>query len=186
MLKKVLIGVGILFVILIIVSINSASDRVQEVVENNEIETQTAQTKTEKEQVEPVVEIATLYGKSMSELASQYGVALNQVGNLIFENEDYKLLVESKNGATSDYVEVQLKSLGSCNTGRVQSKADDALELVALKPGLKGSPTNPQSGINIGAVEYCEYPNNRYAVGVSCMYDGGFYDVSLSPRTYCN
>lgn len=186
MIKKVLIGAGILLVILIIVSINSASDRVQEVVEKTETETQPAQTQVEEKKVEPVVEIATLYGKSMSELASQYGVALNQVGNLIFENDDYKLLVESKNGATSDYVEVQLKSLGSCNTSRVQGKANDALGLVGLKPGLKGSPTNPQSGINIGAVEYCEYPSNRYAVGVSCMYDGGLYDVSLSPRTYCN
>lgn len=141
--------------------------------------------KIEQPAVEPIVEIATLYNIPMSKLSEQFATPLNSVGNLIVDNDDYKLLIESKDGVTSDYVEVQVKSLGNCTKAGAVRNSDKALELVGLKPTLKGNPTNPPAGIANGAVEYCEYPSNKFSVGTSCMYDGGYYDVSLSPRTYC-
>lgn len=135
--------------------------------------------------VEPIIQIASLYGVSMSELSTKFETALNGVGNLLVKNDEYELLIESKDGVTSDYVEVQILSLGTCTkTGAVRN-SDKALELVGLKPFLKGSPTNSSAGISNGAIEYCGYPSNTFSVGTSCMYNGGYYDVSLSPRTYC-
>ena len=141
--------------------------------------------KNDQPAVEPLIGIATLYDVPMSKLSEQFETKLNSVGNLIVDNDNYKLLVESKDGVTSDYVEVQIKSLGSCSKSGVVRNSDKVLGLVGLKPFLKGNPTNPSAGMSNGAVEYCEYPSNKFSVGTSCMYDGGYYDVSLSPRTYC-
>ncbi|MAZ30096.1 hypothetical protein CL655_02310 [bacterium] len=135
--------------------------------------------------VEPLVRIATLYDVPMSNLSEQFDTPLNGVGNLVFENDEYELLVESKDGVISDYVEVQIKSLGSCTKAGAVRNSDKALELVGLKPFLKGNPTNPPAGVSNGAIEYCEYPSNKFAPGVTCSYDGGYYDVSLTPRTFC-
>ncbi len=145
----------------------------------------TNEVKNEQPAVEPLVRIATLFNVPMSKLSEQLNTKLNNVGNLIVDNDDYKLLIESKDGVTSDYVEVQIKSLGSCSKAGAARNSDEALELVGLKPFLKGSPTNPPAGISNGAIEYCNYPSNKFSVGTSCMYDGGYYDVSLSPRAYC-
>lgn len=146
----------------------------------------TEEVKNEQPAVEPLIRIVTLYDVPMSKLSEQYETELNSVGNLIVDNEDYKLLVESKDGITSDYVEVQIKSLGSCSKAGISRNSDQALELVGLKPFLKGKPTNASAGVANGAIEYCNYPSNNFLVGTSCMYDGGYYDVSLSPRTYCD
>jgi hypothetical protein len=145
----------------------------------------TTEVKNEQPAVEPLVQIATLYDVPMSKLSEQFDTSLNNVGNLVFENDDYELLIESKDGITSDYVEVQIKSLGSCSKSAAVRNSDKTLELVGLKPFLKGSPTNSSAGVSNGAIEYCDYPSNKFSVGTSCMYDGGYYDVSLSPRTYC-
>ena len=141
--------------------------------------------KNEQSTVEPLVQIVTLYDVPMSKLSEQFNTPLNSAGNLVVEDTGYDLLVESKNGVTSDYVELQLKTLGSCSKPGVSRNSDQALELVGLKPHLKGRPTNPPAGVANGAIEYCDYPSEKFSVGTSCMYDGGYYDVSLSPRTYC-
>jgi hypothetical protein len=146
----------------------------------------TEEVKNTQPAVEPLVSIATLYDVPMSKLSEQFETPLNSVGNLVLETDEYELLIESRDGTTSDYVEVQIKSLGSCSKSGAVRNSDKALELVGLKPFLKGNPTNPSAGIANGAIEYCEYPSNKFSVGTSCMYDGGYYDVSLSPRTYCN
>jgi hypothetical protein len=145
----------------------------------------TQQEQVEKVAIQPVIEIATLYNQPMSELTEQFDTSLNSAGNLLYENDEFKLLVESRDGVTSDYVEVQLKSLGTCSKAGVVRNSDEALSLVGLKSHLKGSQTNSSAGIANGAIEYCDYPSNSFAVGTACMFDGGYYDVSLSPRTYC-
>jgi hypothetical protein len=149
-------------------------------------ETVTEEVTDEQPAEEPIVEIVKLYNTPMSQLSDQFDTSLNSVGNLVFDNDDYELLVESKNGNTPNYVEVQIKSLGSCTKAGVSKNSDNALELVGLKPHLKGNPTNPPAGVANGAIEYCEYPNTKFAPGVSCAYEGGYYDVSLSPRTFCS
>jgi hypothetical protein len=121
----------------------------------------------------------------MSKLSEQFNTPLNSVGNLLVDTDEYKLLIESKGGVKSDYVEVQLKGLGSCTKSSAVGNSDEALRMVGLKPQLKGNPTNPTAGIANGAIEYCGYPSDKFSVGTSCMYDGGYYDVNLSPRTYC-
>lgn len=141
--------------------------------------------KTDQPAKEPIIQISTLYDIPMSKLSEQFATPLNSVGNLIVDTDEYKLLIESKGGVNSDYVEVQLKSLGSCSKSGAPRNSDAALQLVGLKPNLKGNPTNPPAGIANGAIEYCDYPNSKFSVGTTCMYDGGYYDVSLSPRTYC-
>ncbi len=141
--------------------------------------------KTDQPAKEPIIQIATLYNIPMSKLSEQFTAPLNSAGNLVIDTDEYKLLIESKNGVNSDYVEVQLKALGSCAKSGVPRNSDEALQLVGLKPQLKGNPTNPPAGIANGAIEYCDYPSDKFSVGASCMYDGGYYDVSLSPRTYC-
>lgn len=141
--------------------------------------------KTDQSAKEPIIQIMTLYDIPMSKLSEQFGTPLNSVGNLIVDTDEYKLLIESKGGVNSDYVEVQLKSLGSCTKSGVTQNSDELLRLVGLKSQLKGSPTNPPAGVANGAIEYCKYPSEKFSVGASCMYDGGYYDVSLSPRTYC-
>lgn len=151
--------------------------------ENARLET-VSQVETEPT-IEPVIEIARLYDTSMSELAAQFSTSLNDAGNLIVDTDEYKLLIESKDGETSDYVEIQLKSLGECSKAGVIRNSDKALKLAGLKPDLKGSPTNPPAGISNGAVEYCDYPSSSFVVGTACMFNGGYYDVSISPRTYC-
>ena len=177
--SQIIIGaIIILFTGLIIFSIFKGGD-------TTPVETVTEEVKTDQPAKEPIIQIVTLYNIPMSKLSEQFATPLNSVGNLIVDTNEYKLLIESKGGVNSDYVEVQLKSLGSCTkTGAVRN-SDKAFELVGLKPDLKGNPTNPPAGISNGAVEYCEYPNSKFSVGTSCMYDGGYYDVSLSPRTYC-
>lgn len=155
---------------------------VEEVMDERPVE----EVQPEESVVEPIIDIATLYNIPMSKLSEQFDTQLNSVGNLIFDNEDYELLVESKDGAKPNYVEVQIKSLGSCTKAGVSGNSDKALELVGLNPDLKGNPTNPPAGVANGAIEYCEYPNTLFVPGVTCAYDGGYYDVSLSPRTYCS
>lgn len=150
-----------------------------------QVETTTEEVKTDKPTVEPIIQIVTLYNIPMSKLSEQFATPLNSVGNLIVDTDEYKLLIESKSGVKSDYVELQLKSLGSCTKSGVPRNSEEALRLVGLKPDLKGNPTNPPAGIANGAIEYCDYPNSKFVPGVTCSYDGGYYDVSLSPRTYC-
>lgn len=148
-------------------------------------ETITEEVKIDKTAIEPIVQIATLFNVPMSKLSEQFATPLNSVGNIVVDTYEYELLIESKGGVNSDYVEVQLKSLGSCTKSGVSRNSDEALQLVGLKSHLKGNPTNPAAGVANGAIEYCSYPSKKFSIGTSCMYDGGYYDVSLSPRTYC-
>lgn len=151
----------------------------------SQVETVIEEVKTDQPAKEPVIQIMTLYNIPMSKLSEQFATPLNSAGNLIVDTDEYKLLIESKGGVNSDYVEVQLKSLGSCTKSGVTQNSDESLRLVGLKSQLKGNPTNPPAGVANGAIEYCNYPSEKFSVGTSCMYDGGYYDVSLSPRTYC-
>ena len=142
------------------------------------------------------IDIESLMGKPMSEIAKQFGVEPNKAGNVVWKSEDFDLLVEPeiqysadsagilrpKTLDTAGFVDLAIKWLGTCKDDRsILEKVDEALRAVAIDPSRKGSPTNPQSGIDIGAVSYANYPGD-WQLGVSCQWDGDSPRVSLSTR----
>ncbi|MEQ8467571.1 hypothetical protein [Coleofasciculus sp. E1-EBD-02] len=54
---------------------------------------------------------------------------------------------------------------------------DQVFLRAGLDPDIKGSPTNPQGGIDLGFVEYDNYPG-IYQMGASCL-DGGYYEANI-------
>ena len=142
----------------------------------DEVEESNAEESVE-ESVEPYLDITELIDQPMTELSQRFNVTLNQEGNLKYENEKYQLLIETKNGQTSSYVMFGVKELGSCKIDSVLDYADQVMLRAGLDPSVKGSPTNPQGGIDIGFVEYADYPST-YQVGASCL-DGGYYEANI-------
>lgn len=127
--------------------------------------------------VEPYLDITKLIGQSMTELAQRFNVTLNQSNNLSYENEKYQLLIETRDGQTSSYVTLGVKELGLCQTDNVLDRVDRVFLRAGLDPSVKGSPTNPQDGIDLGFVEYGNYLG-IYQIGASCL-DGGYYEANI-------
>jgi hypothetical protein len=131
----------------------------------------------EEEFVEPYLDITELIDQPMNELSQRFKVSLNQAGNLKYENEKYQLVIETKNRQTSSYVMFGVKELRSCKVDSVLDYVDQVLSRAGLDPSVKGTPTNPQGGIDMGFVEYADYPGS-YQVGTSCL-DGGYYEANI-------
>ena len=131
----------------------------------------------EEESVEPYLDITELIDQPMNELSQRFKVTLNQAGNLKYENEKYQLVIETKNRQTSSYVMFGVKELRSCKVDSVLDYVDQVLSRAGLDPSVKGTPTNPQGGIDLGFVEYADYPGS-YQVGTSCL-DGGYYEANI-------
>lgn len=129
------------------------------------------------ESVEPYLNITELIDQPMTELSQRFNMTLNQAGNLKYENEKYQLLIETSNGQTSNFVMFGVKELGSCKADSVLDHADQVLSRAGLDPSVKGSPTNPQGGIDMGFVEYGDYPGSIQP-GTSCL-DGGYYEANI-------
>lgn len=129
------------------------------------------------ESIEPYLDITELIDQPMTELSQRFNVTLNQAGNLKYENEKYQLLIETRNGQTSSYVMFGVKELGSCKADSVLDHADQVLSRAGLDPSVKGTPTNPQGGVDMGFVEYGDYPGS-IKPGTSCL-DGGYYEANI-------
>ena len=127
--------------------------------------------------VEPYLNIAELVGQPMTKLSEMFSTSLNEAGNLVHENEIYRLTVEARDRQTSSYVMFGVKELGSCEVDSVLDYADQVFSRAGLDPSIKGSPTNPQSGIDLGFVEYDNYPG-VHEIGVSCL-EGGYYEANI-------
>jgi hypothetical protein len=179
--KKKLSLVVVLFVFLIFL-VNLLTSTTQDVI--RPLAQEAHDQKNEGPLPERVINIENFYHLPMKEIAAELGVGISESGNIKFENEQYKLLIESEDGKTSTYVQVGVKSLGTCSTNMVPEVVNMVVNSVSLDYLKIGNPTNNYNP-EIGAIEFCEYPSEIFGVGVSCLYDGGYYEVSLSPRKYC-
>ncbi len=142
----------------------------------SEVEESNAEESVE-ESVEPYLDITELIDQPMTELSQRFNVSLNQAGNLKYENEKYQLFVEARDGQTSSFVTFGVKELGSCKADSVLDHADQVLSRAGLDPSVKGTPTNPQGGVDMGFVEYGDYPGS-IKPGTSCL-DGGYYEANI-------
>jgi hypothetical protein len=112
----------------------------------------------------------------VSRASEQFGVKVNEGGNLVVETPNHHILFEANNGLIS-YVDVEFKGFEPCSQ---TAGFDSAPLLLAL-------------GIDPSSLELAKkqahfhryYDHvNRLKIGVSCLYDGANLSVGFSSKYY--
>lgn len=160
--------------------------------------TQSAQEPVAETKTPDPISIEPLMGKKMADLAAQYGVSLNAAGNMVWENDSYRLVVEPKTDFvadssgikkaktldTSGFAGLTVKWTDKCGANEnVSSHADVALRAAGIDPSKAGSVTNKSEGAAVGGslFTYGSYQGD-WSLTVGCDYNAA-PTVSLGSKS---